>query len=274
MFDSVVVPILLYECEIWGHENNELIEKLHLKFCRIILQVNNSTPKCMVLGELGRCPLQMLVDQRMLNYWSRTLSHKDSKLNKILYQILVKLSDNGIFESPWIIKVKHLLYKFGLENYWLNQHTPGNMKDIVRRAAFSHYENQWREETYSNQKCLNYRMFKTELVLEKYLFLLPVALRFSFTRFRLVNHKLPIERGRFENIPRHERRCTVCNELGDEFHFLFRCHTFRDNRQLLLGKSYCSNVSADNFQTLFSSHNPKKFCKVAKFVQLIMKQFS
>ena len=41
--------------------------------------------------------------------------------------------------------------------------------------------------------------------------LIPKALRISFARFRLVNHKLPIERGRFENVPRHERECAVCN---------------------------------------------------------------
>ena len=98
-----MVPILPYGSEIWGYENN-LIEKLHLKICRLVLRVNNSTFKCMVLDELGRHPLQPFVDQRMLNYWSRILNHKDMKLKKILYHILVKLTDNGVFESPWIMK--------------------------------------------------------------------------------------------------------------------------------------------------------------------------
>ena len=70
----------------------------------------------MVRGELGRYPLQLFVDQRILNYWSRILNHKDMKPNKILYQILVKLSDNGVSEFPWIMKVKNLLYGPGLEN--------------------------------------------------------------------------------------------------------------------------------------------------------------
>jgi len=29
LFDSVVSPILLYGVEVWGHENIEIIEKLH-----------------------------------------------------------------------------------------------------------------------------------------------------------------------------------------------------------------------------------------------------
>ena len=44
MFDQDILPILLYGAEIWGLENNHILEKLHLRFCRILLMVNNSTP--------------------------------------------------------------------------------------------------------------------------------------------------------------------------------------------------------------------------------------
>ena len=61
LFDSLVVPILLYGCEIWGYENNSLIEKLHLKFCKYILRVKKTTPSCMIYGELGRFPLDTII---------------------------------------------------------------------------------------------------------------------------------------------------------------------------------------------------------------------
>lgn len=32
LFDKIVVPVLLYGCEIWGYENIEVIERVHLKF--------------------------------------------------------------------------------------------------------------------------------------------------------------------------------------------------------------------------------------------------
>jgi hypothetical protein len=57
LFDSMVVPILLYTCEVWGTENCEIIERLHLKFCKHILYLNKSTNNCMVYGETGRFPL-------------------------------------------------------------------------------------------------------------------------------------------------------------------------------------------------------------------------
>jgi hypothetical protein len=30
--NKIVVPILFYGCEMWGFENNKIIEKVHLKF--------------------------------------------------------------------------------------------------------------------------------------------------------------------------------------------------------------------------------------------------
>jgi hypothetical protein len=32
----MVKPILLYGCEIWGFGNNDVLEKVHLKFCKMI----------------------------------------------------------------------------------------------------------------------------------------------------------------------------------------------------------------------------------------------
>ena len=36
LFDSLVLPILLYGCEIWGFENIEILEKLDLFFLNIL----------------------------------------------------------------------------------------------------------------------------------------------------------------------------------------------------------------------------------------------
>ena len=47
------------EFEVWGYNQIILIEKLHLKFCKHILNVKPSTPNFMVYGELGRFPNQL-----------------------------------------------------------------------------------------------------------------------------------------------------------------------------------------------------------------------
>ena len=60
LFDKIVKPVLLYGCEIWGYGNNDIIEKVHLKFCKHLLHLKPSTPDFMVYGKLGRYRLSTL----------------------------------------------------------------------------------------------------------------------------------------------------------------------------------------------------------------------
>ena len=50
------------------------------------------------------------------------------------------------------------------------------------------------------------------------------------TRWRLSNHKLQVELGRYSNIPREDRKCTRCNVLEDEYHAIFVCPAFHHLR--------------------------------------------
>jgi hypothetical protein len=47
----LIAPILVYSCEIWGFENKQGIEKLHLQFLKK-LNLRNNTPNYMVYGEM------------------------------------------------------------------------------------------------------------------------------------------------------------------------------------------------------------------------------
>ena len=66
--DSLVLPILLYCCEILGFEKLEDIEQVHWTFCKRILCFNKSTPNFMIYCELGRFPLKYKIYSRMINY--------------------------------------------------------------------------------------------------------------------------------------------------------------------------------------------------------------
>ena len=48
--------ILNYGCEVWEFSKSKDIEKIHLKFLKLILGVTKSTSSMAVYGETGRYP--------------------------------------------------------------------------------------------------------------------------------------------------------------------------------------------------------------------------
>ncbi len=63
LFDSVVKPIMLYGCEVWGPYSSDVANKLQLRFLKIILGLRKSTTTVMVRGETGSFPLQCDINE-------------------------------------------------------------------------------------------------------------------------------------------------------------------------------------------------------------------
>ena len=66
--------------------------------------------------------------------------------------------------------------------------------------------------------------------------------------FRYRNYNLPIESGCRTNIPRNLRVCELCNDSGDEFHFLFICPRFNEARKNTLTRLHKSRSSRDELE--------------------------
>ncbi len=92
-------------------------------------------------------------------------------------------------------------------------------------------------------------------------------LALTLFKFRSMNHKLPIEKGRFDDIPRELRTCNLCpsNSLGDEFHYLFECSHLVNIRKLYLDKFFYEHPSALKFEKLMNHSNKDILLKLAIF---------
>ena len=105
LFDKMIMPILLYGCEIWGYSNIDCLEIFYRKFLKDILKLNSQTTNCMVYGETGRTPLRVIVHSRMVCFWHKISvgSNKNKLTSKLLYYIK-HLYEQNLYFSPWLKK--------------------------------------------------------------------------------------------------------------------------------------------------------------------------
>ena len=82
LFDTLVLPILSYGCEVWGVDARcgAAAEPLHKGFMKSLLGVRKSVATHMVLAELGRFPLQIHFWLRILRYHHRTIALDNTRL--------------------------------------------------------------------------------------------------------------------------------------------------------------------------------------------------
>ena len=138
------------------------------------------------------------------------------------------------------------------------------------------YVQEWHNKVTSSSKGKNYTLFKQDLNFENYLIKLNRKHCSSLLKFRLSNHRLPVETGRWENTPLEDRKCILCSkyDIGDEFYYLFLCDHFISDRKKYLRSYFYKSPNIIKFKELFSSANTRKLVKLSSFVEIIMNKCS
>ena len=277
LFDSLVSPILLYGCEIWGCGNCKAIESLHVKFCKIILKINKNSPNCMALGELGRLSTKHTIDKRIIGFWCRLITGKQSKLSTLIYNLCKTMYESDIYEPKWMVYVKKLINNCGFSYFWDQQNVLNTkyMISSLHSKIDDLAKQEWLSEIFSNKLCSNYRIFKCSFGYEKCLNVLNVKERLLLSKFRCGNHKLPINTSRYIGVENINRICTLCNynDIGDEFHYLFKCSAFVNERKQYISSYHNYRPNTIKMCNLMNMKNKKKLLDLIKFIAIIMKKF-
>lgn len=275
LYDKIVKPILLYGCEIWGFTNLQVIERAHLKFCKLLLGVKRSTPTCMVYGELGACPLNISVNTRMLTYWSHMIKSKESKLNVIMYKLLCHNQYRSNNTILYLSYIKQLLDKCGISYVWNVQNIEDLnttwLKSYVKQTLYDQFTQEWENDVFTSSKSSCYRIYKENFGFEGYLDVLTDKERNIFCKFRTTNHRFIIETGRWNDIERQDRICTHCNSqrIGDEFHYLLECQSLAEHRKKYLNKYFYERPNALKFREIMNSNHVKTLKKLCEFIKII-----
>ena len=183
------------------------------------------------------------------------------------------LHKSGSHSFKWLNEVKNILYNVRLNFIWDQQTADtDSLKNIVKDLLTSQFYQSWSSEILSMSKCCNYKIFKDNFALEKYLTILPDKLRIPLTKFRCRNHKLPIVNGIFLSINKSERFCKMCNSgvVGDEYHYIFICPYFDSYHNKFIPEYFIKRPSHNTFFELFNSNKPEVLTKLAKFAKIIL----
>ena len=241
LFDSLVKPVLLYGCEIWGSiagNPNNVINKFVNKFYKTLLGVPQHTSTAGIHAELGRFPIFTSIQQTMIKFWFRLVTLPKNRLVTHCYWSLLNINSRN---DPWLNAIKNIIYSTGQNFIWDSQ---VNLSALDPKQASRHlkYICQTLQDISLQQTCDKignetklefYRNCKPPNKFPNYLKNLSGRKkRSSLCKFRLGTLDLEIEKGRRKNIPRPNRVCKICDtkQIEDEMHFILLCPSLSTQR--------------------------------------------
>ena len=294
LFDHTIKPILMYATEVTNVFNTQsrrqhpfedlkcedVSEKVHKKFMRHALGLNNKTTIDAIYSEFGRYPFYIERITRMLKYEKRF--HMISK-DTILYQAYMEdKSQSNKSKNSWHSCLSYIRKKLNIPEVINNEtvrYANKTLKDNFQTQWSSRIHNDTRDNPLHKNKLRTFRLFKYIYQYEPYLDIITdFETRKSFCKFRISSHRLNIELGRHQRIEIEKRICNKCSmgAVEDEIHAAMHCSKFDKSRQELFKTISQQNDyfnamdERQKFIWMFSNEDRYIIQAVSKFVHKIM----
>ena len=118
------------------------------------------------------------------------------------------------YKSKWITNAENILVKCGMRNIWLSLESVSRdwLKHSVEHKLQDLDMQKWRNEVERNHSCTNYKLYKSDVGLERYILVLDPLLINSLCKYRCGNHNLPTSSGHYLTVP-IPRICNLCDLL-------------------------------------------------------------
>ena len=126
---------------------------MHTDFLKHILHVRKSTPHFMLHGDLGRHPISISVNKRIIGYWHNVLCNT-TKLSAKLYRLVLKDYINSYYDYKWLSNVKSILDECGLSYIWYDQSNIDNKFVLLTKIDFS-FSCQYVQTWHSGVNCIS-----------------------------------------------------------------------------------------------------------------------
>ena len=143
----------------------------------------------------------------MASFW-RNLIYGD-KLSNCMYKLLFSLKQNGVYTFKWLNFIESIFNDTGMGYVFANQ-DDSDYKLLLEQILQDQYIQKWHHDMQLSSRGKFYSTFKENLCFEKYLIKIPYNLKIWITKLRTSNLKIPIETGRWRNIPVLKNVYVIC----------------------------------------------------------------
>ena len=157
IFEKIVEPILMYNCEVslaymakgWSYgkfksnmwDVGSEVNKVCLSFLRQLLGVHKKASNLAVLGETGKYPLSIKIFTHILKYWFR-IKYSGNKLLKACKDVNVTHDQMG--HQNWHKIIRYLLQVTELNNFPNeNENATGEIISKFKHKIKTMYDKWW-----------------------------------------------------------------------------------------------------------------------------------
>ena len=252
LFDSRIQPILLYASEIWGFEDCQAVENVHITAMKRFCNVPTKTPNAMLYGDCGRYPMYINATIRGIKYWCKLLKMDQMRYPAKVYRMMLNDIEKGY---NWSCKVRKVLMENNFGDFWNDQKVENEAGFVreLRKRLLHNFEEKWRAQLNHSSRYFLYSEMKRGIELENYLkYDGKRVFRDTFVRFRMQMSDIYAHRYRYDSSK--SLTCPSCREDDeDDKHFLLECPVYEDLRQRLLRKYMA--VGVNNYAFLIGSRD-------------------
>ena len=185
----------------WKHGVTYPVDELktiEMKALKAILKVKTTmTTNDLILHELQRCSIIAKIKDRQYLFYKKL---SDIPLGEAVVRNVIQMCEDSIVISYYS------QLKGGNATNDISEREKRIMESTASMCIYYHNFN------FSGKSCI-YSSFLNDYH------------RYIISRWRLSNHDLKIETGRYTKpcTPREERLCNFCNSIEDEYHVIFVC---------------------------------------------------
>ena len=218
LYDTYVIPVANYAAGVWGFKSHSAPQVLQHRVNRFYLGVHRYTANAATSIEMDIIDIRFARWLEVLRYYNRICELEEDRLPRLILEWDIENKGKG-----WITDVRQIDFTvlYDLEN--------------IKKSLLSLSRTDWWKEASTKSKlkfycdykdrsdptllaCTNISRMQRSLLAKLYSSTLP----------------LQVEIGRFTNVDKEDRLCTVCNEnkIEDEYHFLFSCAPLQWERSM------------------------------------------